>query len=173
MVRLMSIRLWSAVVVLAFPGCGTDELVMAGDDLRVGTWGGDDAAAQVEPTTVHVHVGCTKGDFPAPVDLDAQGRFSVPGSYVLRAFPIEVGPALPAQFAGVVQGTRLTMTIAVNDTVEKKLVVLGPVTVFFGREPRMGPCPICTSKKADERKELGVNRSPSSSARPVPLRLWW
>ena len=168
----MSIRLWSVVVVLAFPGCGTDELVMPDDNLRVGTWGGEDAAVQVEPANVHVHVGCTKGDFPAPVDLDAQGRFSVPGTYVLRAFPIEIGPALPAQFAGVVQGTRLTMTIAVNDTVEKKLVVLGPVVVVLGREPRMGPCPIC-SKMADERRKVGVNRSPSSSARPVSLRVWW
>jgi hypothetical protein len=171
MVRLMSIRLWSAVVVLVFPGCGTDELVMAGDNLSVGTWGGEDAAVQVEPATVHVHVGCTKGDFPAPVELDAQGRFSVPGAYVLRAFPIEIGPALPAQFAGVVQGTRLTMTIAVNDTVEKKLVVLGPVAVILGREPRMGPCPICTSEMADERRKVGEVRSPTSIARPVPLRL--
>jgi hypothetical protein len=172
MVRLMSFRLWSAVVVLAFPGCGTDELLVTDDSLRVGPWGGEDAAAQVEPATVHVHVGCTKGDFPAPVDLDAQGRFSVPGSYVLRAFPVEVGPALPAQFAGVVQGTRLTMTIAVNDTVEHKLVVLGPVVVVLGREPQMGPCPICTSEMADARRNMRVNRSPSSPARPVPLLPW-
>lgn len=140
----MSIRLWSVVAVLLLQACGSNVLVMTDDRLRVGTWGGDDAVALVEAAQVHVHVGCTKGDFPAPVDLDAQGRFSVPGSYVLRAFPVEVGPPLPAQFAGVVQGTRLTMTIAVNDTVEHKLVVLGPVVVTFGREPRMGPCPICT-----------------------------
>jgi hypothetical protein len=33
--------------------------------------------------------------------------------------------------------------VAVNDTIEKKLVALGPVTVTFGREPRMQQCPIC------------------------------
>jgi hypothetical protein len=31
----------------------------------------------------------------------------------------------------------------VNDTIQKQLIVLGPVTVTFGREARMGPCPIC------------------------------
>jgi len=172
MVRLMSIRLWWAVAVLAFPGCGTDKLVVADGNLRVGTWGGDDASVQVDEAKVHVHVGCTKGDFPAPVELDAHGRFSVPGSYVLRAFPVEIGPALPAQFAGVVDGTLLTMTIAVNDTVEHKLVVLGPVDVVLGREPRMGPCPICTTEMTDRGTEMGVKDTPTST-RPVPLRLWW
>ncbi|MGH7713356.1 MAG: hypothetical protein ACREOG_18860, partial [Gemmatimonadaceae bacterium] len=35
--------------------------------------------------------------------------------------------------------------VTVNDTVEKKTVVLGPVRVTFGREPRMQVCPICRS----------------------------
>ena len=49
----------------------------------------------------------------------------------------------PAQFAGQLEGNRLTLTVTVSDTVEKKTVVLGPVTVTFGREPRMQQCPIC------------------------------
>lgn len=70
-------------------------------------------------------------------------HFSVPGEYLLRAYPVAIGPTMPAQFAGVLNGDRLTLSIAVNDTIEKKLVVLGPVTVVLGRDPNMGPCPIC------------------------------
>ena len=50
---------------------------------------------------------------------------------------------MSAQFAGVVRGGALTLTVAVNDTIQKELIVLGPVTVRYGREAQMGPCPIC------------------------------
>ena len=114
--------------------------------LLEGTWGGKDLAIIIEPTVAHVHVGCTNGDFSAPIRLDADGRFTVSGSYMLRAYPIPIGPTLPAQMAGQVQGRRLTFSVAVNDTVAKELVVLGPSTVAFGREPEMGPCPICVGR---------------------------
>ncbi|MSR22815.1 MAG: hypothetical protein EXR92_04615 [Gemmatimonadetes bacterium] len=96
----------------------------------------------------HVHVGCTYGDFPAAIALDAAGRFSVPGEYQPRAYPIVRDPPMPAQLAGVVRGHQLTLTVAVNDTIEKKLVVLGPVTVDYGREPDMAICPICADPSA-------------------------
>jgi len=54
-----------------------------------------------------------------------------------------IGPTLPAQFAGRVERDLLTLAVAVDDTVEHKVVAVGPVTVEFGREPKMGPCPIC------------------------------
>lgn len=113
------------------------------DKLAPGTWGGDSAGVIVSDTIAHVHVGCTYGDFHGPVALDQSGRFSVSGNYLLRAYPIPFGPTLPAVFAGVVEGSSLTLTVAVNDTVQHKPVVLGPVKVTFGREPSMGPCPIC------------------------------
>ena len=48
--------------------------------LSGGEWGGENAGVLVNQTTAHVHVGCTYGDFPAPVELDDDGRFSVSGS---------------------------------------------------------------------------------------------
>ncbi len=111
--------------------------------LALGTWGADNAAVIVTATAVHVHVGCTSGDMPGRIPIDGEGRFTMDGSYVLRAYPVQVGPSLPAQFSGRVSGRTLTLAIAVNDTVEKKVVALGPVAVTFGREPEMGPCPIC------------------------------
>jgi hypothetical protein len=119
----------------------------SGDTLAIGTWGGDNAAVIVTDTQGHVHVGCTFGDMPPGIVLDANGRFTVDGSYVLRAYPVQVGPSLPAQFSGRVSGHTLTLAIAVNDTVEKKVVALGPVTVVFGRTPNLGPCPICRTPR--------------------------
>jgi hypothetical protein len=123
--------------------CPGNDPISPEGDLLAGTWGGENVAVMVEDTTVHVHIGCTNGDFPAPITVDSEGKFSVAGSYILRAYPIQVGPSLPAQIAGTVDGRRLTFTIAVNDTVEKKLVILGPSIATFGRDPKMGPCPIC------------------------------
>lgn len=110
--------------------------------LAVGTWGSEGAGVIVSDTLVHVHIGCTKGDFPRPSALDS-GRFNVAGAYILRAFPVQLGPSLPARFSGVVRGSVLTLAVAVDDTVDKRLVALGPVTITLGREPKLGPCPIC------------------------------
>lgn len=114
-----------------------------GDTLALGTWGGDNAGVIATDSVAHVHVGCTFGDIPGKVPLDASGRFTVDGSYVLRAYPIAVGPSLPAQFSGRLEGATLTFAVAVNDTVEKKVVALGPATVVWGKDAKMGPCPIC------------------------------
>lgn len=111
--------------------------------IALGTWGSDGAGVIVSDTLVHVHVGCTKGDFRRPETLDADGRFNVAGTYVLRAYPIAVGPTLPARFAGVIRGSTMTLSVAVDDTVNKTLVALGPVTIVRGREPKLGICPIC------------------------------
>ena len=133
----------AAALVAMGASCPDDDPTSPDGNLLTGTWGGENVALMVEQDIAHVHVGCTNGDFPAPLTVDGEGRFSVAGSYILRAYPIQIGPSLPAQFAGVLDGRKLTFTIAVNDTVEKKLVVLGPVSVTFGKDPHMGPCPIC------------------------------
>jgi hypothetical protein len=117
-------------------------------DLAVGTWGGENVGVLVDDTVAHVHIGCTFGNFPAPLRLGPAGRVTAVGSWVLRAYPILVGPAHPAQLSGTVAGDALTFRITVNDTVAHTTVELGPVTVTYGREPRMGPCPICRVPRA-------------------------
>jgi hypothetical protein len=136
-----------AVVALFTAACDESQIAPStGDMLALGTWGGKDAAVLVTEAGAHVHVGCTFGDVTGKVPLDSDGRFTVDGTYVLRAFPVLVGPTLPAQFSGQVRGETLTLAVAVDDTVEKKPVILGPVSVVFGNEPDMGPCPVCVVK---------------------------
>lgn len=141
-------RVLGLALTLLLLGCGSRETVLppAGNQLAVGEWGGDNAGIIVSESIAHVHIDCTIGDFPMPVTLDENHRFNVTGSYVLRAFPVQLGPSLPAQFAGVIDGNELTFTVAVNDTVEKKLVALGPVKVYYRRQASMRQCPICRLK---------------------------
>jgi len=142
--RLSVVALRALVLAATAVGCDSDspsEFLETG--LNEGTWGGDDVGLIVGEGTAHVHFGCTYGDFPLPLTLDGDNRFNVPGEYLLRAFPVAVGPPLPARLSGVVDGTRITLTVAVNDTIENRLVLLGPATVVYGREAEMGPCPIC------------------------------
>jgi hypothetical protein len=146
-------RTRAALVLLAFGAavaCGHQSMVSLppGSTLPIGTWGGDNAGVIVDDTIAHVHVGCTFGNAAAPIALDAAGRFSVTGSYVLRAYPITIGPSVPARFDGVVSGHTLTLTVSVDDTVAHRTVVLGPVGVTLGTEPRMGVCPICRRPRA-------------------------
>jgi hypothetical protein len=96
----------------------------------------------VNDTSMHLHVGCTFGDVSGRVAV-VNGAFDVVGSYMLRAYPITVGPAVPARFTGTVVGKIATVTVTVNDTVQHQTVVKGPVTVALGATPQMGPCPIC------------------------------
>lgn len=111
--------------------------------LPLGTWGSDSAALIVGDTAMHIHIKCTFGDVSGRIPLAADGSFDVTGSYTLRAYPIAIGPAVPARFVGRVRGADVTVTVTVNDTVEHKTVVLGPVSATYGKEPQLWPCPIC------------------------------
>jgi hypothetical protein len=132
---------------MLLPACAREGAILPPVDsgLAPGTWGGDNAGVLVSDSLAHVHVGCTNGDFPRPAQLDAQGRFSVAGSYQPRAYPIERDPPVPAVLSGTVSGNRLTFTVAVNDTILKQQTVLGPKTVTFARDPTMQACPICSN----------------------------
>jgi hypothetical protein len=111
--------------------------------VALGTWGSDSAGMIVGDTSMHLHIKCTFGDVSGRIALNSTGQFDVNGSYMLRAYPVAIGPSVPARFAGQVNGADATIIVTVNDTVEKKTVVLGPVVVTYKKEPKLWPCPIC------------------------------
>ena len=104
-----------------------------------GMWGGENAALIADDSSAHIHIGCTYGDVHQQIIPDHDGRFDVPGEQNITAHPVDRGILHPARFVGRVIGTSLTLTVTLTDTT----VTLGPVQVFFGKEPQMGPCPIC------------------------------
>ena len=119
-----------------------------------GTWGGDNAGLIVSDTDVHVHIGCTLGDAVGPIHPDANGRFEANGTYNVDAYPVDRGIVHPAQFTGQIAGQTMTLTVTLTDNAR----VLGPVTLIYGKEPKMGPCPIC-------RVPTGMRNRPAASAR--------
>jgi hypothetical protein len=137
----------AVTLTAAFLACGSPSSapVVAGP-LALGNWGGDSAAMIVSDTAMHLHIGCTYGDVSGRIEIGPNGQFDVAGSYMLRAFPITVGPAVPARFVGQVnaaKGGTATITVTIDDTVAHQTVVRRPVTVSIGEVPRLMPCPIC------------------------------
>jgi hypothetical protein len=111
-----------------------------------GTWGGEDAGLIATDTSAHIHIGCTLGDTKGRIIADLDGHFSITGTYNVDAFPIDRGILHPAQFSGVITGRSMSLTVVLTDNGRQ----LGPVTLTLGKEPKMGPCPIC--RKPGERK---------------------
>src|SRR6476619_2239846 len=109
----------------------------------VGTWGVDNAGMIVSATDIHVHIGCTLGDANTPIQTDANGQFQVEGTYNVDAYPVNRGITHPAVFNGRIVGQSMVLTVTLSDTAR----VLGPVTLIYGKEPKMGPCPICRAPK--------------------------
>jgi len=109
------------------------------DGVVLGTWGGENAALIADDTSAHVHIGCTYGQVHQPIEPDPAGYFDVPGQQNITAHPVDLGIMHPARFSGRVLRGSMTLTVTLTDTT----VTLGPVKLSYGKEPRMGPCPIC------------------------------
>ena len=145
----MTIRVCVVALAIVVGACSESPSVAPSPGLlTIGTWGADTAGVIVSDSSVHVHIGCTLGDLAFRVQADANGAFIAHGTYQLRAFPIAIGPTVPADFRGSVRGNRLTLTVIVNDTVTRTTVTKGPVIVNLGVAPRMANCPVCVTPRA-------------------------
>lgn len=118
--------------------CFSEDGARPGVPIPVGSWGGENAGAFVDDTTIHLHVGCTYGDAPRPT-VSADGGFSVDGEYNVDAHPVDLGQFHPARFHGSWYGGALRVTVEVREVD----ITLGPAQLYLGRDPELGPCPIC------------------------------
>jgi hypothetical protein len=125
----------------------------------VGTWGGDNAGLIVSNTDVHVHIGCTLGDAVGPIRTDANGRFEATGTYNVDAYPVDRGITHPASFTGQIVGQTMSLRVTLTDIGR----VVGPVTLIYGKDPKMGPCPICRVPKGITAKHLDAFAGSASS----------
>ena len=156
--RALACLCLAAAVGLACSSAATTTVPPFDGNLPLGNWGGENAGMIVSDTAMHVHIGCTYGDVSGRVPVGTAGQFDVAGSYMLRAYPIAIGPTVPARFTGRLDGAKITVTATVNDTVRDTTVVLGPVTVTYGAEAKLGPCPIC-------RRPIITKASPAPASR--------
>ncbi len=135
--RIRMVELGCIAAAIIAPGCAST----TGSPITdvTGTWGGNDAGLIATDTSAHVHIGCTLGDTKGRIVVEADGRFTIAGTFNVDAFPIDRGITHPAQFSGQIVGNSMTLTVVLTDTGRQ----LGPVVLIFGKEPTMGPCPIC------------------------------
>ena len=127
------------------------------DGVVLGMWGGENAGLIADDTSAHVHIGCTYGNVHQAIEPDDAGFYDVPGEHNITAHPVDNGVMHPARFSGRVLHGSMTLTVTLTDT----LVTLGAVKLEYGKEPRMGPCPICLPGM-DRR---GSSRSPDTRGR--------
>jgi hypothetical protein len=135
------ILFWISVIGLLAGCAGTSSPITE----VTGTWGGEDAGLIASDTSAHVHIGCTLGDTDSPIHPLANGSFEASGKYNVDAYPIDRGILHPARFAGRIDGDKMTLTVTLTDNGRQ----MGPVTLTRGKEPKMGPCPICRNPSAD------------------------
>src|SRR3954468_19272988 len=101
-----------AFAFLVALACSSSSGLQSADGLLpLGNWGGDSAAMIVSDTATHLHIGCTYGDVSGRLPIRDNGDFDVSGSYLLRAYPIAIGPTMPARFVGHVEGTTATIVV--------------------------------------------------------------
>ncbi|MFI5231476.1 MAG: hypothetical protein ACHQSE_03075 [Gemmatimonadales bacterium] len=121
--------------------CAKDSPTAPATRLAFGDWGGNHAQVVATDSVTEVTYICTSGEFAGNIPLDVMGRFAVNGSFYPYAGPISGNGPMPAQFSGLVEGNTLTFAIAVSDTVEHRVISLGPQVVVLGEAANIVVCP--------------------------------
>lgn len=87
--------------------------------VATGLWGGQSAQLDVKEDGARIRFSCAHGVIEGPLALDAEGRFSVKGTFVAGS----MGPtreddppkSRPAVYSGVVRDKAMTLTVTVPD----------------------------------------------------------
>lgn len=141
MSRAMTLGL---LVVAVCTGCSSQSTLTFPGGVVTGTWGGNNAVLMADDTSAHDHIGCTYGNVHQPILETVNGTFDVPGEQDITAYPVDRGVLHPARFRGTITGTTMALTVTLTDTA----VSLGPVSLTYGKQPTLGPCPICRGRHA-------------------------
>jgi hypothetical protein len=88
-----------------------------------GLWGGRNVQLDVTENGARARFSCAHGKIEQPLTLDAEGHFSVKGTFVAQG----MGPthednppkSRPAVFRGVVRDATMTLTVTVTDNKEE------------------------------------------------------
>jgi hypothetical protein len=109
-------------------------------ELPAGPWGGEHVSLTVSATGARVEFDCAHGTVDEAPRLDAEGQFSLSGSYVREhGGPIHQGEPEdrhPAHYFGELRGSRLTLSIRLADEGTQ----IGPYQAQSGQPPRLIKC---------------------------------
>ncbi|HVF50624.1 MAG TPA: hypothetical protein VNA19_11090 [Pyrinomonadaceae bacterium] len=114
--------------------------VGAGGTVPAGEWGGAHVGLTVTASGGRIEFDCAHGSIDGKLSLDAEGRFSVAGSFVKeRGGPVRIDEkpdSSPARYSGRVEGKKMTLTLVLTDSGED----LGTFTLTRGESPHLTKC---------------------------------
>ena len=107
------------------------------DRVPEGSWGGEHVGLLVGPAGAAIDLDCAHGQITAPMRLDPDGAFSLPGYYVRDVGPAEPSEdRRPATYSGRSDGRSLTVSFTLLEEGGSG----GPFTAFPGVPPQLQEC---------------------------------
>src|SRR2546423_1108989 len=105
-----------------------------------GGWGGPHARLQVTDNGAEIEFDCAHGTLAGPLTLDAQGHFSVAGTFAgERGGPVRIDEkdtSVPARYTGSAHGDTMSLNVKINDGQED----VGTFTLTKGSSGRLWKC---------------------------------
>jgi hypothetical protein len=116
-------------------GCGNPT-----SPLPAGDWGGVHLLLTLTPTGGAAEYDCAHGLINSPIQVDAAGRFDVPGTFVPEhGGPSRIGetlPEYPARYAGRIIGDLMTIAVTRTDSA----ISIGSYSLQRGAQARVFKC---------------------------------
>jgi hypothetical protein len=105
-----------------------------------GRWGGVGLAVDVTAAGASIELDCAHGTIDAPLALDAEGNFDLPGTLVLeRPGPVRQGEPERTEairVTGRLEGQTLTLRVHRPNTTDAP----APIEAALGKPPRLRKC---------------------------------
>ena len=105
-----------------------------------GRWGGVGLALDVTATGANIELDCAHGTIDAPLDLDAEGNFDLPGTLILeRPGPVREGE--PERKESIrVTGRLEGQTLKIRVHRARATKDPSPIEAALGKPPRLRKC---------------------------------
>lgn len=103
-----------------------------------GQWGGAEANLRLTPAGGSIEYGCGAGTIDSGWTVTAGGRWSATGQHYFGGGPVPAGGGEPhpAVYRGRMQGSLLTVTVAITDLPDS----IGPLNLERGRTVALHRC---------------------------------
>lgn len=129
----------ATIGTVALLACASDRVTGTRlEHVPTGEWGGSHVRLSVHDRGATIEFDCGHGTLDAPLELDQQGHFDVPGRFAREGGPVREGAddaGQPVRYSGKTDGQELTLEI-----VFEKGDRGGPYTLGLGRSSRLFKC---------------------------------